>query len=238
MAEDTSIFDSGNSTQDNATTSSSEVVASTSQDTSIKISDTKTYKNIDEFKKAYTHAEEHIKRIEKENAELRAKAERSATINEILEQVKSGNALPTEPVPGNTTVDVTHLRSAIKQEIKEDLELEKLQKIQQDNADQVANALRSQLGDKAKETYFAKAAELGMDVSALDRLAREQPKAVMSLFNVTTKSESTSQYGSGSMKTTTVTNSNQAKKSELIKQYWKNPFNATSVWKEIEKLEK
>lgn len=168
-----------------STTQAADQPAEGSQDTgTMFIGEGKQYSSVEEADKAIAFKEDHIKRLEAENAKYREEVAKAHTIDEVLqsikqtgEQVLESNSATTE---GNH--QVADLDAKIAEVLDQRLTAERQAQIAGANSAQVAEALTSKYGDKAGDVYKRRGEELGID---LDQLAATSPQAVIELFGAT-----------------------------------------------------
>jgi hypothetical protein len=127
--------------------------------------------------KALKHAQEHIQRIEGDNAELRKLAEKAARVDEVYELVQDlQNRQPTQA----GEIDVNAVASLVDSRIQ----AVKQQEAAKQNMDKFESAFTKAFGDKAKEALAAKAAEVGLTKEAIKDLAQRSPDAALKLFDL------------------------------------------------------
>lgn len=143
----------------------------------------KKYKSVEELAKAKKFADEHIARIEQENAELREK--QLTKVDEVLELVKKGtNAAPSNApgtdLPNNGSSPSTVLNEeAIKSIVTSVLVTEKTQSVQKENKNKTLAQLSEHYGSEelAKRAINKVAAKSPLYKEALDKLAFNDPIA-------------------------------------------------------------
>lgn len=133
------------------------------------------YKTVADALIGAAKAQEHIQRIEQENASLRAVAQKVETLEQVLARLDQGKAVdqPKAPViedPEKLVLSVVEKREQAMRE--------------RDNRKTVLEALNSKFGDKTDSVLKAKAEELGLSVSELGALAARSPKAVLGYFDM------------------------------------------------------
>jgi len=142
------------------------------------------YKTVADALLGAARAQEHIARIEAENAELRVVSKKVETMEQLLARLGEGKQTDQSARPGI--------------EDQEQLVLSVLEKREsaareQANRQSVLNALQSKFGDKTTEMLNSKAAELGLSTAELGALAARSPKAVLSYFGAEGKGTPTVQ---------------------------------------------
>lgn len=196
--------------------------------------------DVDVIKKRLDDSQVHIKTIEAENASLKKELEKAKTIDDVLEKMKSGQAMS----ESDTGVkDIPDLDAMIDERLSRKEQEAKNLKQQQtllDNGKSVAAALRESYGDKAEETFNKKAIEMGESVEDLHILAKSKPNLVLKMFGLdVTKSVGTQTHASGmSVNTEAVINNNQSsntKMTELTKQFFNDPHSSAATFAALEK---
>lgn len=137
---------------------------------------------------ALAASQAHIKKLEDEakareieNQRLREEATKAAALEEIVQRLTPAPKSP--PVDPPKTVDVDE---AIAKKVQDALSAREAANAANANGMTVRNALVTKFGDveKARDAIAAKAAELGMSVSAIQQMSTQSPKAVLALFGV------------------------------------------------------
>lgn len=130
-------------------------------------------------------AQEHIQRIEAENAELRSVAKKVDTLEQVLLNLEQGKPVQTiQAVPAVEDQEKIVLSVLEKQRAAEAAKA---------NREQVLNALKERYGDKVNEALTQKANDLGLSVAELGALAARSPKAVLDYFKAEGKGTPTVQ---------------------------------------------
>lgn len=132
------------------------------------------YKTVADALIGAAKAQEHIQRIEAENAELRTVAKKVETMEQLLQRLEQGKGSDPAPMP--------------KVEDQEQIVLSVLEKREQalrerQNREQVLESLKGKFGDKVQDVLQAKANDLGLSVAELGALAARSPKAVLGYFD-------------------------------------------------------
>jgi hypothetical protein len=132
------------------------------------------YKTVADALIGAAKAQEHIQRIEAENAELRTVAKKVDTMEQLLQRLEQGKGSDQAPMP--------------KVEDQEQIVLSVLEKREQalrerQNREQVLESLKGKFGDKVQDALQAKANDLGLSVAELGALAARSPKAVLGYFD-------------------------------------------------------
>jgi len=137
------------------------------------------YTTVDAALSSIAPAQEHIARIEADNAKLRAEIEKATAVQEYLNKQpvqQEGVTAPTDP-----TVSAEQITNMVQQTVQG----LKQQETVQANVESVNNALVNAFGDvdKAKAAIQAKAAELGTSIDSIKQLSGQSPKAVLAWFD-------------------------------------------------------
>lgn len=132
------------------------------------------YKTVADALIGAAKAQEHIQRIETENAELRGVAKKVDTMEQLLQRLEQGKGSDQSPIP--------------KIEDQEQMVLSVLERRdhalrERQNKEQVLESLKGKFGDKVQDVLQAKANDLGLSVADLGALAARSPKAVLGYFD-------------------------------------------------------
>lgn len=124
-------------------------------------------------------AQKHITTLEAEAADLRAKAESGATVQSVLDAIKSGQQVA--PVAGNENAALTEPQDVSK--LVTDILNEREQVgAAKANELKVDAEMTKRFGTKSEETMVAKAQELNMSVANMQELAQRSPDAFLAFF--------------------------------------------------------
>ena len=143
----------------------------------------KKYKSAEDALKSVPHAQEHIKTLEDEMAQLKEELTKRKTTEELLDELKSG-IQPTEDTPQGVELD----QDRIMQLVNQTLEQKEKQSKAKQNAQTVANKFTEQYGAQAESAYTQIAKDAGLTVEQLNNLAATSPNVVMKLAGFETKS--------------------------------------------------
>lgn len=138
----------------------------------------KKYKTTEDLVKAYAHSQSHIKTLETERAEDRAKISAQKTIDEVLDQIATRTSGNQRQDPPNTNSDPND-----DAKLAEKIDALLARRRQEDSAQTNMQQVASSLGNNAGEQLRAKADELGMSYDMIKSMAASSPKAVLALFN-------------------------------------------------------
>jgi hypothetical protein len=138
------------------------------------------YKSVEDAIKALAASQEHIKRIELENAQFKESTIKAKTMDELLEALKPKvETAPAAPTTPSATPDL----NAVVNKILAEREREQTET---QNITIVTSKLKEVYGqEKASEVFYAKASALGFSQKAINELAAENPLAVFKLLDIT-----------------------------------------------------
>lgn len=147
----------------------------------------KKYASAEEALRSVPHAQEHIKTLEAEMAQLKEELSKRKTTQELLDEIKSG----VRPVE-NTTQEVGLNQDKIMEMVNQTLKQNEAKQTAKQNAAIVANKFTEQYGAEAEEVYGRLAKELNLTTSQLNDLATRSPNVVLRLagFNSPTSNVS------------------------------------------------
>jgi chromosome segregation ATPase len=157
----------------------------------------KKYANAVEALRSVPHAQQHIKTLEEEMAQLKEELTKRKTTQELLDELKSETRQPAE----NTTQGVELNEDAIMSLVNQTLQRNEQTKTAKQNADSVANKFQSKYGSEAETVYNKLAGELGMSTQQLNSLATSSPSVVLRLAGLTDSAPSNVAKSSGSVNT-------------------------------------
>ena len=136
----------------------------------------KNYASAEEALRSVPHAQEHIKTLEAEMAQLKEELSKRKTTQELLDEIKSG-VQPAE----NTTQEVGLSQDKIMEMVNQTLKQNEAKQTAKQNAATVANKFTEQYGAEAEEVYGRLAKELNLTTSQLNDLATRSPNVVLRL---------------------------------------------------------
>lgn len=168
------------------------------------IGEGKKYGTTEEADKAIAFKEDHIEKIEAENALLRDAQQKAATLDEVLQSIKQSStneqtSHQTSDEGNQQTPDIDALVAAA---VQSNLQATTQSNTEQSNSQVVFDSLLAQYGNRASEVYAMKSAELGLD---LDDLSKVSPKAVLEFFKEAPAPSQGSGYQSGTYNTANLT---------------------------------
>lgn len=187
------------------------------------IGEGKKYANQEEADKAIGFKEEHITRIEQENAELRDKVQKSATLDDVLDSIQNQRTVEDQSsqTDGNDHQN-TDIDALVARALDEKLVQHDTQKKAEANSQLVVDTLTKQYGEKAGEMYDMKAQELGVN---LDDLAATSPKAVLEFFKEAPR-PTVGSYTGGTVNTSHL---NQGGTEHGTYEYWTKQIKAGTI---------
>jgi len=140
------------------------------------------YATVSDAINSIPHAQTHIKELSDKVKDLEGKLDQSTSIEDVLKRVEQSKQAVDE-TPSKQELDETTLA----QQMEAFLNKREHNNVQKTNQEQVVSSLAEKFGDKAKETYVAKATELGLSIEVFNDLARRSPKAVLQYFDASPK---------------------------------------------------
>jgi len=140
------------------------------------------YETVEAALDAIKFQNDHIAKIERENAELAAKVTEVETLKETLERLggaKMNEEKPKQETPANGGLS----EEAAMELVRKALKAEKDTDTAVNNLKHVQDTLVAKYGkEKAQEAVMAKATELGVDAQQLKQLSATSPAMVLALF--------------------------------------------------------
>lgn len=156
------------------------------------VGDGKKYASVDEFVKAFSHAQNHIQNLEGQVQGLHEDLVKRQTAEELFENyVKPNQATQDTPPEESQGVEDPDDMSQPAQTISEEDLLAKVdERLEQrdqsrkatENEEKVSNVLRERYGDSAPRVLKERADELGKSVEDLQKIAQNDPNLFMALF--------------------------------------------------------
>lgn len=152
----------------------------------------KKYATVEDALKSVPHAQVHISKLEQELAAIKAEIEQRKTMEQLLDELKSGQVQPVTPT------DSTIPQDKIAELIEQTLSAREQSKVMAQNAKTVIDAMVTAFGDKekAKEQYVKIAADNGLSLEQINQLAETSPNVVLKLAGLTEKRSTTSPLSS------------------------------------------
>ena len=144
----------------------------------------RTYNSTEEVVNKIQHQDSHIKTIEQENAELKAKLQEAQEqnnnnnkVDELLNKLDSN-----EKADQTSQVSTEELANQAAQAAVNLIAQQNQQATRAQNAEAAEQAARKAYGDKYNEVIMSKGKELGMSVAQVNQLAETSPAAFANLF--------------------------------------------------------
>jgi hypothetical protein len=137
------------------------------------------YKTVEDALSGLANSQEHIAKIEKENAEYREQLTKAMAMEDLLSELKQ------KPEGGETPTHAGIKPEEIKGMTLQAIQEYEAQKTEEANAASVDAQMRERYGDKAKEVFIAKAEELEVGLEFLYGLAKKSPAGFMAQFKET-----------------------------------------------------
>jgi len=143
----------------------------------------KKYATVDAYYQAFDNAQEHIQKLENENAEYREQVSTMGTVEEALQKLTSTEVSQQEVAPQAFDPNV------LDQLIESKLSAKEQQVVAQSNIKEVVNEMTNFYGDQAKaeEAYIKLAQDTGISVNFLNDMASRSPAAVLKLAGLNSK---------------------------------------------------
>lgn len=139
------------------------------------------YDSVEKALEGTVAAQQHIAKLEAEADKLREAAVAAKGVDDILSAIQAKgqpDPAPAAPAP----VSAPELDT---DKIDAYLNTREQEKIEAANSKTVTDKLTALYGEKASETFYSKASEIGMDKAAINTLAKTNPKAVYKLLGIT-----------------------------------------------------
>jgi hypothetical protein len=144
------------------------------------IGEGKKYQDVLAADKALAFKEDHISKIEQENADIRVQLEAAKKVDDIIASIQNQQMVPdATSQTENENHQNVDMDALVAKAVNERMATAEQERFESQNSQSVASALEKRFGDQAKAKYLAKSQELGVD---LDNLSRLSPKAVLEFF--------------------------------------------------------
>lgn len=154
-----------------------------------------TFKDPEAIAKGYLASQEHILKLEAENAQLKESSTKNDYMKEVLDRIDAGKSKPTseEPVSENTGEGTADNQGVTTDQIKDlitaTLTQQEAERTASGNLAKTKELMQDAFGTEASKVLLQKQAELGMSKERLDQLASESPTAFMQLMGKAPKKE-------------------------------------------------
>ena len=156
----------------------------------------KKYASAEDALRSVPHAQEHIKTLEAEMAQMKEELSKRKTTQELLDEIKSG----VQPVE-NTTQEVGLNQDNIMELVNKTLQQNEQKKTAQANASQVAASFNEKYGSNAEAVYNSLAKDLNLTPQKLNELAATSPNLVLRLADLEPNVKTNVSRSSGSVNT-------------------------------------
>lgn len=130
----------------------------------------------DSAAKKISSADEHIAKLEKENAEMREKLIKATTLDAVLQSMNKDGEKPPVQTGQQEPQDIEAL-------VERTLSQRETQRIREANVKAVDKLIKERYGEQAKEIFNAKINDVGLDVASAMEIAAKSPKAFMKMFD-------------------------------------------------------
>lgn len=157
----------------------------------------KRYRDVEALAKGRVAADEHIKKLETENEQLRKDAASAVAREDILNELKTltsnqstqTTSPETDTVPPLPETDTVGSEDVVAQLVRQQLNAISADEQAARNEMDCSNALKAKYGDTVHKVLADKAAELGVSESELARDAQVAPAKLLALFGISSKTE-------------------------------------------------
>jgi hypothetical protein len=133
------------------------------------------YKTLEEMAKGAAHAQEHIRNIESELAEAKAKGNPTEKLEELLEAVKSKGSGQGEEASTMKPEDVLGI-------VKDFFSDVKAAESRENNISTVTTVFKERYGKDAREKLYGKAEDLGFSKEEINRMIATNPTAALKVL--------------------------------------------------------
>jgi len=156
----------------------------------------KKYSSAEEALRSVPHAQQHIKTLEEEMAQLKEELSKRKTTQELLDEIKSGG----QPV-ANTTQETGLNQDNIMELVNQTLKQNEQKKTAQANASRVASSFTEKYGSNAESVYNSLAKDLNLTPQKLNELAATSPNLVLRLADLEPNTQTSVSKTSSSVNT-------------------------------------
>lgn len=162
----------------------------------ILVGEGRKYKSVEDLAKAYMAADGFIEKLKSENADLRTKAEKAKTIDEVLERLDAKRVSSAPDKGAEPTPNPGMSAEAVASIVRDTVTGLETAKTRQANLQKADAEMKKLYGDKAAEV-FSKAAQTPEQRAALTQLAEVDPASFVKLFQGTAPASGSQVDGSG-----------------------------------------
>lgn len=139
------------------------------------------YATTEEALKGTVHAQSHITKLESELKELRDKADKGVSAEQILEALNKNK----KPDDKSGEQENTLTADDIAAQVENILTKRESETTVQKNVATVTGIFNKLYGDKASETLYSKAEDLGFSKAEINQMVSTNPKATLKILGVT-----------------------------------------------------
>lgn len=159
---------------------------------------TQKYDSVDKALQSINPAQEHLSKVEQENAQLKEELAKRSNSEDILNQIVSATKTPTKEAP---PVSQGMDEEAINQIVTNALINQSKRDAEETNRTTVAKAISKEYGEKSSEVYRSKLEEIGISSDAMSDLIVKSPNAALNLLGINGQSKQVTPKIQGSVNT-------------------------------------
>lgn len=146
------------------------------------VGDGKKYKTVEDLARSRLEADIHIKRVEKENAEMRTQLEKAKSVEDILEAVKAQSASANEtPDPDKQVATPGLTAEQVAKMVAEQVAGQRTKEVRDANRTLANTKMIELYGDKAQEVFLKEAPTPALQ-AIYKELAEVNPEKFVALF--------------------------------------------------------
>lgn len=160
---------------------------------SLLVGEGKKYKTVEDALRSTVYKEDHIQKLQRENAELRAVAQKVKTTEELLQAIQNNKTTNVQNQDDNFGLNRTSETKTVPttdevlKQVLSVLEERRAKESEEANLQTVKNALVQQYGTRYTDALRNISNDLGMSQSEIDAMAKRTPKAFLKLAGVEIK---------------------------------------------------
>lgn len=139
------------------------------------------YNTVPDALNALDHSQKYIAQLQAQIKELEVKAAQNVTMEQVLEKINAQPKEQPQTVPAGLTPD----------DVIKLMQQQEAQKKAEANTVSFINRFKALHGEKAKDVFYGKAAEMGLSHEQIESLVATSPQAVFSMFGIVDKPAST-----------------------------------------------
>lgn len=143
------------------------------------------YSTVEDALKGASHAQVHIANLEQELAALKANGDNSRKIDDVINALQSQSQETPNSDDGQLQLSATDIQNLVKNAVKDI----NSQTTKEQNIKEVTGKFRELYGDKASETLYSKAEDLGMSKEDINSLIAKNPTAAFRVLGVDTQAK-------------------------------------------------